>query len=77
MLLLFQQQCVCVCVCVQLVNCARLLATPWTVTHHVPLSMVFLKARILEWVAISSSRGSSQPKDQTRISCIGRRILYH
>ena len=28
-----------------------------------------LQARIPEWVAISISRGSSQPKDQTRISC--------
>ena len=34
-------------------------------------------ARILEWVAKSSSRGSSQPKDGTHISCIGRQILYH
>ena len=41
------------------------------------------QARMLEWVAISSSRGSSQPRDQTRVSCvscvscIGRWILYH
>ena len=28
-------------------------------------------ARILEWVAISFSRGSSQPSDQTSVSCIG------
>ena len=28
------------------------------------------QARILEWVAISSSRGSSQPRDPTRVSCI-------
>ena len=35
------------------------------------------KARILEWVAISSSRGSSRPRDQTSISCIGKWILYH
>ena len=28
------------------------------------------QARILEWVAISSSRGSSRPRDQTRVSCI-------
>ena len=28
-----------------------------------------LQARILEWVAIPSSRGSSQPRDQTCISC--------
>ena len=34
------------------------------------------QARILEWVAISFSRGSSQPRDRTWISCIGRRILY-
>ena len=27
-------------------------------------------ARILEWVAISFSRGSSQPRDQTQVSCI-------
>ena len=33
------------------------------------------QARVLEWVAISYSRGSSQPKDQTQISCIGRRFL--
>ena len=39
-----------------------------------------LQTRILEWVAIPSSRGSSQPRDQTCIayvSCTGRRVLYH
>ena len=35
------------------------------------------QAKILKWVAISFSRGSSQPRDQTHISCIGRQILYH
>ena len=37
------------------------------------------QARMLEGVAISSSRGSSRHRDQTRVSCvssIGRRILY-
>jgi len=29
-----------------------------------------LQARILEWVAFPFSRGSSQPKDQTQVSCI-------
>ena len=29
-----------------------------------------LQARILEWVAISFSRGSSEPRDQTQVSCI-------
>ena len=28
-----------------------------------------LRARIQEWVAMPSSRGSSQPRDQTRVSC--------
>ena len=39
-----------------------------------------LQASILEWAAISSSRESSQPRDQTCISCvscIGRQVLYH
>ena len=38
-----------------------------------------LQARILEWVAISSSRGSTQLRDQAHISyryCIGRWVLY-
>ena len=36
-----------------------------------------LQARILEWVAISFSRGSSQSRDWTCISCVCRWILYH
>ena len=35
------------------------------------------QARILEWVAISFSWGSSQPRNWTHISCIVRWILYH
>ena len=38
-----------------------------------------LQARILEWVAISSCRGSSRPRDWTRVSyfsCVGRWVLY-
>ena len=35
------------------------------------------QARILEWVAISFSRGPSPPRDGTFVSCIGRQILYH
>ena len=30
------------------------------------------QARILEWIAIFFSRGSSRPRDQTCLSCIGR-----
>ena len=39
-----------------------------------------LQARVLEWVAISYSRGSSQPRDETHVACvsyIGRWIFYH
>ena len=36
-----------------------------------------LQARILVWVAISFSRGSTQPSGRTLISCIGRHVLYH
>ena len=39
-----------------------------------------LQARILEWVAIPFSTGSSQPMNQTcvsNISCIGKWVLYH
>ena len=32
-------------------------------------------ARILEWVAISCSKGSSQPRDQTRVSHIAGRLF--
>ena len=34
------------------------------------------QARILEGIVIFSSRGSSQPRDWTCVSCIGRQILY-
>ena len=35
-----------------------------------------LKARILECIAVSFSRGSSQPRDWTQVSCVGRWIFY-
>ena len=43
------------------------------VAHQAPLGI--LQARILEWVAMLSSTGSSQPRDRTRVSyvsCIAR-----
>ena len=39
-----------------------------------PVHEIF-QARILEWVAISSSRGSFWPKDWTHISCIAGRFF--
>ena len=54
--------------CVQLHSRVQLFATLWTVAHQAPLSI--FQARILEWVAISSSRGSSWPRDGTCVSCM-------
>ena len=34
-----------------------------------------LQARILEWVAMPSSRGSSRPRDRTLVSCIAGRFF--
>ena len=65
----FVLQCVHVC-CAQLLSHVRLFVTPWTVALQ-----RFFQARILEWVAISLSRGSSWPKDQISISCISRDSL--
>ena len=55
---------------------AWLFVTLWIAACQAPLSVSrILQARILEWVAISSSRKSSQPRDRTGITCIGRQIL--
>ena len=56
------------------------LLTPWTIAHLGSSAHGVSYVRILEWGAISFSRGSSQPRDQTHrsyVSCIGRRFLYH
>ena len=65
------------CPC-QSLSRVQLFESPWTVTHQAPLSMGIPQARILEWVAVPSSRGSSQSRYQTRVSYasrIGRRFL--
>ena len=49
---------------------AQIFASPWTVALPGSFSVHGLfQARILEWVAISFYRGSSCPRDQTRVSC--------
>ena len=50
-------------------------ATPWTVDCHTLLSMGILQARIQEWVAMTSSTGSSQPRDQAQVSCTAGRFF--
>ena len=53
----------------------RFFATPWTVAHKAPLVHGIFQARVLEWVAISFSRGSSKPRDQTWVSHIAGRCF--
>ena len=45
-----------------------LFAAPWTLAHQAPLAMGVLQARILQWVAMPSCRGSSKPRDGTQVS---------
>ena len=67
--------CVCVCVCVYVLcvshsrTIARDCSPPGFFVHGI------LRARILEWVAIPFSRGSSQLKDQTWVSNIAGRFF--
>ena len=77
--------CLFVCVCVsaplQLLSRVRLSATTWTDCVP-PVSSVhgIFQARILDWVAISYPRGSSQARDGScnlGIFCVGGQILYH
>ena len=67
------------CMCVLVAQSCPALCNP--MNYRPPGSSVYgiSQARILERVAISSSRGSSQHRDQTCVShipCTGKRILY-
>ena len=66
---------VCVCVCVCVAQSCPTLGGPLECSPPGSSGHGILQARILDWVAISYSRRSSQPRDCG--SCIGRQILYH
>ena len=51
-------------------NHVQLFVTLWAVARQAPLSMGILQARIMEWVVMPSSRGSSQTRNGTRVFCI-------
>ena len=57
----------CAVLCLVTQSCPTL-GDPITVACQAPLLMGILQARILEWVAMSSSRGASRPRDQTQVS---------
>ena len=62
----------CVCVIAQscLILCdPRDYSPPGSTDHGI------LQARVLEWFAIPFSRGSSQPRDQTQVSCTAGRFF--
>ena len=63
------------CCCVLLLGSVRLFVIPWTVAPQALMCMGILQARTLEWVAIPSSRGSSQPRDGTQVSHIAGRFF--
>ena len=64
-------------VCVLIAQSCPTLCDP--MSYSPPGSSVhgIFQTRILEWVAISISMGSSRPRDRTHISWIGRQIFYH
>ena len=53
-----------------------LFVTPCTAAQQAVLSMGLFQARILEWVIISSCKGSSRPRDPNRASYIAGRFFY-
>ena len=68
------------CDCAQSLSCVRVFWSPMDCSPPGSSAVGISQVRILEWIAISFSRESSQPRDWTCvscISCIGRWILYH
>ena len=66
------------CVCAQKRLTTPHHPVPWTAAARL-LCPWILQARVLEWVAMPSSRGSSWPRDETHVSyvsCTGRQVLY-
>ena len=69
--------CLTSCFCGLVTKWCLTLVTPWTWGHSQPSSSVrgIFQAGILEWVAISFSRGSSQSRSRTQVSCIAGRLF--
>ena len=65
------------CVCVSVTHLCLTLCDPMDRSPPGASCLGISPARTLEWVPISSSRGSSQPRYRTRVSYIGRQVLYH
>ena len=66
---------ICVCIHAQLLRFCLTLCNPMDYSTLGSSIHGILQGRILDWVAISYSKGSSQPRDQTRVSCIVGRFF--
>ena len=59
-----------------------LCVTPWTAAQQAPMFVGFSRQQYWKWVAVPSSKGSSQPRDRTQVSYVsyirgkGRHVLY-
>ena len=67
----------CVCYCCLVAKLCPTLCDPMKYSPSCSSVHGISQARILEWVSISSSRGSSWSRHWTQVSYIGRWILYH
>ena len=67
---------VCCCYCI-VVKLCPILCDPMGCSPSGSSVHGISQARILEWVAMPSSRRSSWPRDRTHVSCTGRWVLYH
>ena len=65
------------CMHTQIAKSCRFFCDPMDCSSPDSFVHGIFQARILEWVAMPFSRGYSQLKDQTHVSCIGRQVLYH
>ena len=65
------------CMCIHLLQLCTTLCNPVDCTPPGSSVLGILQARILEWVAMPSSRGYSHPKDRTSVCLLQRWVLYH
>jgi len=64
-------------VCAWSLSHVLLFAVPWTIVHQASVSMKFSRQEYWSGLPFPPPRVSSQPRDWTCVSCIGRWILYH
>ena len=60
---------------VKSLSCIWLFATPWIIAYQASPSMGFSREECQSWVALSFSRRSSWPRDQTLVSSIAGRCF--